>query len=53
MFDHDLWRRTEAIQLGLSAGVFCHVFMSPVQVLPWELALPLKSSSSETTVACP
>lgn len=43
----------EAIQLGLSAGVLCHVFMSPVQVLPWELALPLRSSSSESTVACP
>lgn len=27
--------------------------MSPVQALPWELALPLRSSSSECTAACP
>lgn len=27
--------------------------MSPVQELPWELALPLRSSSSERTIVCP
>lgn len=29
------------------------VVFSPVQELPWELALPLRSSSSERTVTCP
>lgn len=53
MFSKALWRRAEAYQLGPSAGVLCHVFMSPVLELPWELALPLRSSFSECTVACP
>lgn len=47
-----VWLGSVETYWSLSAGVFCHVF-SPIQKLPWELALPLRSSSSEHTVACP
>lgn len=52
-FESALWRHAEDHLLGISSGVFCHVYLSSVQELPWELALTLRSSSSECTLAFP